>query len=91
MTSSSATEPARRPCPDPDCVDEQGRPSIAEADTDGDTGYYACPACGYLFGWTQASPYPDGACPVGIPEAVRRAATPPKARLLPLTPIRRTT
>ncbi len=87
--SSSATEAPGRPCPDPECVDGHGRPSTAEPETDGDTRFYACPTCGYLFGWQPASAYPDDGCPVGIPEALRRAATPPRPTL-PLTPIRRT-
>ncbi len=87
----SATEPLTGPgsvCPDPDCVDEQGNPSPAEPETDGDTGYHACTRCGYLFGWhTTRAPYPGDSCAVGIPEAVRRAASPPRA--LPLLTIGR--
>lgn len=65
-------------CPDPDCVDGQGRRSLAEPETDGDTTYHACTTCGYTFGWQQAQPYPGDNCAVGIPEAVRRAASPPQ-------------
>lgn len=94
MTTSSATEQIRA-CPDPDCVDQYGRPSPAEPETDGDTAYHACTRCGYAFGWhpaRPAGPNPDTVCPVGIPEAVRRAGTPPPPgrTLLPLTPIRST-
>lgn len=77
MTSSAIDLAAT--CPDPDCVDEHGNPSTAEPETDGDTGYHACVTCGYLFGWQHTQPYPDNSCAVGIPEHVRRAASPPPA------------
>ncbi len=78
-------------CADPEC---SGR---AEPEQDGDHGYFECVTCGYAFGFTRMSPalQSAGACAVGVPEDVRRAASQPmtnavaKSQPLPLLSIGR--
>ena len=63
-------------CPDPECFDGSGR-SRAELEHDGEHRYFACSTCGYSFGYQQvAAAESETGCPVGIPEHIRRAATP---------------
>lgn len=67
------------PCADPQCG---GR---AEPEQDGDHTYFECEHCGYAFGFTRTETVavnPDGACSVGIPENVRRAASRPMTNAL---------
>ncbi len=72
-------------CTDPGCA------GIAELDTDGEIGFYDCQICGYTFGWhitrERIIPKSDGACAVGITEAVRRAASAPASTHLGTTPL----
>lgn len=65
-------------CADPQC---SGR---AEPEQDGDHTYFECEDCGYAFGFTRlsVSVQPAGACSVGIPEDVRRAASQPMTNAL---------
>jgi hypothetical protein len=66
---------ASRPCGDPECAERGG---IAEPESDGDVSYYACTTCGYVSDYERiGQPSGDG-CQLGIPEAVRRAASPPQ-------------
>jgi hypothetical protein len=67
------------PCTDPQC---RGR---AEPEQDGDHLYFECLTCGYAFGFTRSETVavnPDGACAVGVPEDVRRAASQPMTNAL---------
>jgi hypothetical protein len=80
------TEPIRG-CPDPECHDPGGAPSIAEPEQDGEHHFWICTNCGYSFGYHRPPQHllavsSDGACAVGIPEALRRAAQPAAAPLL---------
>ncbi len=66
-------------CADPAC---NGR---AEPEQDGDHTYFECPECGYAFGFTRLSTVAvqqDGACAVGVPEDLRRAASQPMTNAL---------
>jgi hypothetical protein len=70
------------PCADPGC---RGR---AEPEQDGDHTYLECETCGYAFGFARVETVavnPDGACSVGIPEDVRRAASQPMTNALAAT------
>ncbi len=60
-------------CADPECS------GAAEPEQDGEHAYYECADCGYVFGFTRTSPalQPAGACAVGVPEDIRRAASQP--------------
>lgn len=67
------------PCTDPECGGQ------AEPEQDGDHAYYECLRCGYSFGFTRTETLalnPDGACSVGIPENLRRAASQPMTNAL---------
>jgi len=67
------------PCTDPQCG---GR---AEPEQDGDHAYFECEECGYAFGFTRLETVAvnrDGACAVGVPEDVRRAASQPMTNAL---------
>lgn len=67
------------PCSDPGC---SGR---AEPEQDGDHTYFECVKCGYCFAFQRLDTIavnPDGACSVGIPEDVRRAASEPMTKAL---------
>lgn len=67
------------PCADPQC---RGR---AEPEQDGDHTYFECEDCGYAFGFARTKTVAvnrDGACAVGVPEAVRRAASQPMTNAL---------
>jgi len=59
---------------------------MAEPEQDGEHCYYSCPTCGYLFGFSTArlslTAQNDGACAVGVPEDVRRAASAPMRNVL---------
>jgi hypothetical protein len=68
VSSRWADEPVS--CADPECPEPQ--PS-AQPEADGDLRYYAC-ACGMEFGYEVAR-QDAGACQLGIPEQVRRAAS----------------
>jgi hypothetical protein len=59
------------PCGDPECAEAGG---MAEPESDGELRYYACTTCGYEFGYEMAR-QDEGACSLGIPEEVRRAAS----------------
>lgn len=66
-------------CADPEC---SGR---AEPEQDGDHTYFECEECGYAFGFTRletVAVQPDGACSVGVPEDLRRAASQPMTKAL---------
>jgi rubredoxin len=56
------------PCHDPECG------GTAEPESDGELRYHACTTCGYEFNYEQAS-QDAGACQIGVPEDVRRAAS----------------
>lgn len=61
------------PCFDPSC------PGTGEPEQDGEHLYYTCSDCGNDFGWERA-PQPtaidaDGACAIGVPADLRRAAS----------------
>lgn len=63
-----------RPCPDPECG------GTAEPEQDGDHLYFECTRCGYAAGYHKAeqptlAANQSGHCSVGVPEAVRRAAS----------------
>jgi len=79
--STTATEGWRElaaPCADPECLDSNGRRSLAEPEADGNHRYFACPECGFTFGWQRAQPVAvnsEGSCAVGVPEALRRNAS----------------
>jgi hypothetical protein len=60
------------PCFDPECAEAGG---VAEPESDGELRYYACTTCGYEGGYEQVR-QDAGACSLGIPEEVRRAASP---------------
>lgn len=67
------------PCTDPGCGGQ------AEPEQDGDHIYYECLTCGYTFGFTRTENLlvqPGGACAVGVPEDVRRAASQPMTKAL---------
>lgn len=67
------------PCNDPGC---RGR---AEPEQDGDHTYFECLECGYAFGFTRLETVAvqrDGACAVGVPEDIRRAASLPMTNAL---------
>lgn len=73
LPPGSRIDEARR-CPDPDCG------GTAEPEQDGDHRYHECTACGYGFGYQKletVSVSTAGACSVGIPEGIRRAASAP--------------
>jgi hypothetical protein len=59
----------------------------AEPEDDGETRFWACadPECGYEFGHLRL-PAADPSCQLGVPEHVRRAASPPAARSEPFFP-----
>jgi hypothetical protein len=59
------------PCFDPECAEDGG---MGFPEADGDLRYYACPECGMEFGYEQVR-QDAGACQIGIPEEVRRAAS----------------
>jgi hypothetical protein len=66
------------PCADPECGGQ------AEPEQDGNYLYFEC-ACGHTFGFTRSETVlvdPTGACAVGIPEDVRRAASQPMTNAL---------
>lgn len=67
-------------CPDPECRTGDGQPTACEFERDAAVTYWACPSCGYTFGYRPATG-PGGSqadeCSLGIPEALRRAASPP--------------
>ncbi len=65
------------PCYDPDCT------GVAEPEQDGGHRYHACTSCGYSFNY-ESVPTEAGSCELGVPEAVRRAASvaPPTPLLL---------
>jgi hypothetical protein len=48
----------------------------AQPEQDGDLIYYAC-GCGYEFGYQRVAQEQDNACQLGVPEEIRRAASPP--------------
>lgn len=70
MTQRWVDEPV--PCLDPECAEQGG---MAEPESDGDLCYYACSRCGYEGGYEQVR-QDAGACALGIPEEVRRLASP---------------
>lgn len=76
-------------CGDPECVDAAGNPSLAEPEHDGDHRYYCCTTCGFTFGFSRipAEAQNDGACAVGIPEDIRRAASAATEQALNATPL----
>lgn len=53
----------------------------AEPEQDGDLTYHDCGTCGYIFGFTRITPTlsaeNSNTCAVGVPEAIRRAASAP--------------
>jgi hypothetical protein len=59
------------PCHDPECAEDGG---VAEPESDGELRYYACARCGYEFGYQMAR-QDAGTCSLGVPEAIRRAAS----------------
>lgn len=61
-------------CADPECVDADGHRSLAEPEQDGEHQWSECVTCGYQFGWAKVQlPQMEGACAIGVPEAVRVA------------------
>lgn len=66
------------PCYDPDCV------GVAVVERDGDHQWHECQDCGYQFGWEQVGlpSGEDGACSIGVPEALRRQASAPMEQAL---------
>lgn len=68
-----------QPCPDVDCG------GVAEPEVDAGYSYYECGECGFQFGYARMD-QPDETCALGIPEAIRRAASiePPGKRVIPL-------
>lgn len=67
------------PCADPGC---RGR---AEPEQGGDYTFFECETCGYAFGFTRtgnALANSNGACAVGVPEDIRRAASQPMTNAL---------
>jgi hypothetical protein len=61
-------------CADPDCR------GVAEPEQDGDHQWLECTTCGYAHSWariteTSDTPQSRDVCAVGVPEAVRRAAS----------------
>lgn len=66
-----------RSCGDPECSGQ------AEPEQDGEhCSYWACPECGFEFGYELMSPDSDeGACQIGVPENIRRAASAPAQRV----------
>jgi len=65
-----------QPCGDPECS------GVAEPEQDGDCAYWACPECGYEFGYQLlgTGSKEDGSCQIGVPESIRRAASAPAQR-----------
>jgi hypothetical protein len=67
------------PCFDPSCASEGG---VGEPEQDGDHRYYTCNLCGNDFGYRRIETNilaedADGNCSVGVPAAIRRAASAP--------------
>jgi len=61
----------------PVCPEEFGNQSLVEPEVDGQHRYWECQNCGYAWGYELISEGSElnGACSMGVPEAVRRAAS----------------
>lgn len=78
VTPASSRIDEAVPCADPECLTDTGDRNLAEPEQDGDHTYYACTACGYSFGYQRLETVAvnaEGACAVGVPEPLRRAAS----------------
>lgn len=67
------------PCANPDCDNE-----YVEPEADGDVTYHECEVCGYAWGYErlQERTRIEGACALGVPESLRRAASAPSEQHL---------
>lgn len=75
-----------RPCSDPECVDEHGKPGRMEPEEDGDLRYFACTLCFREDGYERIQTDVQG-CQLGVPLEIRqRAQTPaPKGAPVPIS------
>lgn len=61
-------------CRDPECD------GSAELEQDGDIRYFACAECGFEFDYQRLAVQVESACPVGVPEEIRRRTSPAPVR-----------
>ena len=65
----------------PVCPEENGQQTFVEPEVDGEYQYWECPECGYAWGWHKVEgTRVEGSCAIGVPEAVRKAASLPAQR-----------